>query len=193
MNALTVDLSSIIDLSDDEFYKLCTSNKNVKIERTSEGELIFMPPTGFLTGNINSHINRILSNWNEKFKKGTVCDSSTGFILPNKAMRSPDAAWISNERLKNFTEEEKKKFLRLCPDFVIELMSESDWLPVCQDKMIEWMKNGCRLAWLIDPEHEKVYIYRKGGSISVVESFDEVIKGENVLEGFEFNLKELKG
>jgi Uma2 family endonuclease len=178
-------------MTEEEFFLFCQQNKELRIERTANKEIIIMSPAGFNSGAINSILNNKLSQWNGLLQSGVTLDSSVGFILPNGAMRSPDVSWILKERLIKFTPEEKKRFLKTCPDFVIELKSPSDQLKQLQDKMGEWVSNGCRLAWLINPEDETVAIYRKDGSKGMVSGFDNELDGEDVLPGFKLQLSAL--
>ena len=191
MHYLTLRIPSHFHLSDDELYDLCVANRALKIERNPQGEIFIMPPTGSETGSFNSGLNAILWNWNKKHQLGKVFDSSTGFRLPNGAMRSPDAAWITRERWETLSETDRKKFAPICPDFVIELLSESDRLEELQEKMNEWMTNGCRLGWLIDAGNKQVYIYQAQQKNPVIQSFAEKLTGENVLSGFEIDLREI--
>ncbi len=119
-------------------------------------------------------------------------ESSAGFTLPNGAMRSPDAAFITQERWEAVSAEDRKGFAPICPDFVVELMSHSDTLKTLQDKMHKWIDNGCRLAWLINPKQHSVYIYRADGDVRVVESLEATLSGENVLPGFTLDLREIE-
>jgi Uma2 family endonuclease len=192
MEALTLDLSEIGQLGDQQLFRLCASNRNIRIERTSKGELILMAPTGGETGWRNSDINAEVHNWNRRTGSGRTFDSSTGFRLPNTAVRSADVAWVRRERWEELSHEERESFPPLCPDFIIELRSKSDRLEVLRDKMLEWIANGCRLGWLIDPADETVYIDRANGEQSTVGSFDEKLSGEDVLPGFELKLAELR-
>jgi Uma2 family endonuclease len=192
MEALTINFSEVIELTDEQLFRLCSANKEIRIERTKEGELVIRLPTGGETGSKSLDLASEVRNWNKRTKLGKAFDSSTGFILPNKAMRSPDVAWVAIERWNNLSREHREQFPPLCPDFVIELMSKTDRLDLAQEKMHEWMDNGCRLAWLIDPTQEGVYIYRANGNNSIFNSFDEMLSGEDVLPGFVFNLAELR-
>lgn len=176
-------------LTNEQFFAFCQENRNLRFERTQEGDIIIMPPTGGETGYTNSNIVTELTLWNRKYKKGLAFDSSTGFNLPNGAMRSPDAAWIKLERWQTLSPEEKKKFPPLCPDFVIELRSGTDTVKTLQAKMKEWVSNGCHLAWLLDVKEEKAYIYRPDREIEIISSFDESLSGEDVLPGFVLNLQ----
>jgi Uma2 family endonuclease len=157
---LVLRLRPVLDLSDDHLLELCGLNRDLRIERNAQGELLIMPPTGGATGSRNSEINGQLWDWARRDGTGIPFDSSTGFRLPNGAMRAPDAAWVKRERLAALPAEELEKFLPLCPEFVIELRSPTDTLRDVQAKMAEWIANGARLGWLIDPYPKHLYIYR---------------------------------
>lgn len=146
------------NLSIDAFYALCRANPEVKLERTSVGELIVMPPTGGETGRRNSELTFQLQAWNRQNELGVTFDSSTMFQLPNGAYRSPDAAWILWERWEALTPEQRETFPP-CPDFVVELRSPTDSLKAVQDKIQEYMDNGSRKVWLINPKGQQVEIY----------------------------------
>lgn len=190
MEALTLKLKPIIDMTDDQFFELCQQNRDVQFERTSTGELIIMPPTGGETGRRNVGITSQLWLWNQTTKLGKVFDSSTGFKLPNKAERAPDASWIKLERWEALTLEERRKFLPLCPDFVVELRSFTDNLKPLQDKMQEYIDNGSQLGWLIDPKHKTVEIYRPNQPIQVLKA-PASVSGENILPEFILDLTEI--
>lgn len=181
----------IEQMTDEEFFSFCQDNKGFKFERTAEGQIILMSPTGFITGDRNRSIIKQLSNWNDEHKLGRAVDSDTGFYLPNGAMRNPDAAWVSHERLENLSNSELEGFPRLCPDFIVELRSKGDTLTDLKAKMKEWMENGCRLGWLIDADEETVYIY-SGSTETVHKNFDNPISGEPILPGFTLILSELR-
>ncbi|NEQ83009.1 MAG: Uma2 family endonuclease [Moorea sp. SIO2I5] len=183
MNAFTVSFNSIIELTDDQFYQLCRNNPEIKFERNAKGEVIIMSPTGGETGNRNSEINADFVIWNRRTKLGKVFDSSTCFKLPNGADRSPDVAWIKQQRWDALKPEQRQKFPPICPDFVLELMSPTDRLTVTQAKMEEYLKNGVRLGWLINPQSRQVEIYRPGQVVEVLES-PKTLSGEEVLPGF---------
>jgi Uma2 family endonuclease len=187
MNALTVNLQSVLELTDEQFFNLCQANRDLKFERTATGELIIMPPTGGETGNRNGRLTQQLFNWSDTDGTGIAFDSSTCFKLPNSADRSPDACWIKLERWDALTEEEKQKFPPISPDFVIELLSPSDSLKVAQEKMREYIDNGVRLGWLINRKSRQVEIYRQGQEVEVLES-PVTLSGEDVLNGFVLNL-----
>jgi Uma2 family endonuclease len=187
MNALTVNLQSVLDLTDEQFFKLCQANRDLRFERTATGELIIMPPTGGETGNKNARITQQLMNWTDADGTGIAFDSSTCFKLPNGGDRSPDAAWIKLSRWNTLTEEQKEKFPPICPDFVIELLSPSDSLKVAQEKMREYIDNGVRLGLLINRKSRQVEIYSQGKEVEVLES-PATVSGEDVLNGFVLNL-----
>jgi Uma2 family endonuclease len=149
-------------MSDDEYYAFCAANPDLRIERTAEGEIEIMPPTGLETSNRNMDLSSQLQVWARRDGRGKAFDSNVEYILPSGAARSPDASWVLRSRLAELTAEQKKKFPRLCPDFVVELRSPSDRLRPVQAKMREWMDNGAKLGWLIDPEARTVHIYRPG-------------------------------
>ncbi|MEG3839484.1 Uma2 family endonuclease [Microcoleus sp. herbarium14] len=190
MTAITLNLNSIIQLTSEQFYQLCEENPDFKLERSANGELIVMPPTGGETGKRNSKLNLQVGIWNEQTQLGEVFDSSTGFTLPNKADRSPDASWVEKSRWDALTPEQREKLIPLCPDFVIELVSPSDSLKKTQEKMQEYMENGCRLGWLINRKKREVEIYRPGRSVEILQS-PQTVSGEDVLPGFVLNLQKI--
>jgi Uma2 family endonuclease len=187
MNALTVKLKSVIEMTDEQFFQLCQNNRELRFERNANGELIIMPPTGGETGNKNARITQQLMNWTDADGTGIAFDSSTCFKLPNGADRSPDASWIKLERWDALTDEEKQKFPPICPDFVIELLSPSDSLKVTQEKMQEYIDNGVGLGILINRKSRQVEIYRPGKEVEVLDS-RATVSGEDVLKGFVLNL-----
>lgn len=190
MNTLTLNLNPVIELTDEQFYHLCQINRDLRFERTAKGELIIMPPTGGETSNRNAGLNAQVWIWNDQNKLGVVFESSGGFKLPNGADRSPDAAWVKQERWDALTSEQKEKFIPLCPDFVVELRSPSDRLKVIQEKMIEYRDNGTRLGWLINRKSRKVEIYRPNQEVEVIES-PATLSGEDVLPGFVLNFESI--
>ena len=187
MNALTVNLKSLIEMTDEQFFQLCQNNRELRFERNANGELIIMPPTGGETGNRNGRLNQQLFNWTDADGTGIAFDSSTCFKLPNGADRSPDASWIKLERWNALTDEEKQKFPPICPDFVIELLSPSDSLKTTQEKMREYIDNGVRLGILINRKSRQVEIYRPGKEVEFLDS-PATVSGEDVLKGFVLNL-----
>jgi Uma2 family endonuclease len=190
MNTLTLNLQPVIKLTDEQFEQLATANRDLQLELTAKGELVIMPPTGGETGERNLEIEGQLWYWNRQTKLGKAFNSSTGFKLPNGATRSPDAAWIIQGRWDTLTLQERKKFPPLCPDFVVELLSETDEWTEGQAKMQEYLENGIRLGWLIDPKTKQVAIYRRDRDVEVLES-PTTLSGEDVLPGFALNLQHI--
>ncbi|MEO1387794.1 MAG: Uma2 family endonuclease [Cyanobacteria bacterium J06634_6] len=183
MMPLTLEMKSAdLRLNDAEFYRLCQANRDLKLELSAEGNLIIMPPTGWETGQRNSSLNRIVGNWAEEDGTGIIFDSSTGFKLPNGATRSPDVSWVLKTRIEAI-EPDPDKFLPLSPDFAIELRSANDNLSDAQDKMQEYLDNGLKLGWLIDPKRREVEIYRDKRSVEIVD-----FSGDAVLPNFTFDL-----
>ena len=178
----------VLDLDEEQFFRFCQQNRDLRIERTAEGDLEVMPPAGWETGHRNMKLTVQLGNWAEQDNTGIATDSSGGFRLPNGAVRAPDAAWIQRERLADLTAEQKQRFLPLCPDFVIELRSPSDPLAPIEAKMREYVENGARLGWLIDPEERKVHVYRPNDQIEIADKPDNV-SGNPILPGFVLDLK----
>ena len=189
MTALTLNLNPIIHLDDEQFFQLCQANRDLRLERTAKGELIVMPPTGWGTGNRNTKLTARLENWAEADGTGLAFDSSTGFIFPNGAGRSPDAAWVKRERLEALNPN-PDRFLPLAPDFVVELRSARDSLKLVRDKMQEYLDNGVRLGWLINPKDQQVEIYRPDQEVEVLWS-PATLSGEAVLPGFVLNLRQI--
>ena len=188
MTALILNNPEIIPITDEQFYQLCAANRELKLERTAKGDLIIMPPTGGITGNRNFKLAQQLANWADTDGTGIGFDSSTCFKLPKGGERSPDAAWISLEKWNLLTPEQQEKFPPICPDFIIELRSPSDSLKPLQDKMQEYMDNGCRLGWLINRQNRQVEIYRQGQEKQTLEN-PPTLSGEDILPGFVLNLK----
>ena len=180
-----------VELSDEQFYQLCQINEDWKLEQTAKGELIIMPPVGAISGNRESDFNGYVWLWNLQTKLGKVFSSSTVFTLPNGGKRSPDVAWIANERWDSLSIQEKEKFAKICPDFVIELRSRTDSLSQLQEKMQEYLNSGLRLGWLIDPQNQQVEIYRQNQSVEIV-SLPTSLSEENVLPGFILELPVFK-
>jgi Uma2 family endonuclease len=188
---LSIELPKTIGLyvTQEQFTALAAVNRDLRLERTAQGELIVNPPTGWETGRRNWGISgELYLWWRNAGEPGKAFDSSTGFILPNGATRSPDASWVSGERWQALTPEQKGTFANICPDFVVELRSSSDSLKSLQDKMREYIDNGAKLGWLIDPQQRRVEIYRPGLAVDVLENGAELL-GEAVLPGFVLNLR----
>ena len=189
MNTFTLDLQAI-ELTQEQFYQLCINNRDLHIERNANGDLVIMPPTGGQTGNRNGRLTQQLFNWSDSNATGIAFDSSTGFILPNGANRSPDASWIPLTKWDVLTEREKQRFLPLCPDFAVELLSPNDNLAKTQEKMQEYLDNGMVLGWLINPVQQQVEIYRQSKQVEILNAPDN-LSGENVLSGFVLDLQSI--
>lgn len=153
-------------MSDDELLEFCARNDLLRVERTRNGQIQLISPTGAGTGSVNSEINRQLANWAYAFG-GVVFDSNAGFSLPDGSMMSPDGAWVSSSRWNALSAKDRARFAPLCPEFVIELRSPSDSLRQLEEKMALWVDNGAQLAWLIDPESKTVRVYRPGDEVEV--------------------------
>ncbi|NUQ61098.1 MAG: Uma2 family endonuclease [Pirellulales bacterium] len=177
-------------VTDDEFFQFCQLNRELHIERTSEGEIVVMPPSGGESGRRELRIGAALHQWAEADGTGVPFGSSTGFVLPNGAERSPDAAWVKRERWDALTPEERERFPPLCPDFVVEIRSRTDRIPVLQEKMREYIANGADLGWLIDPAKRRVYIYRPGAAVVRLDN-PESVSGDPRLAGFSLDLRRI--
>jgi Uma2 family endonuclease len=177
--------------TDEELSEIDAANEDYRIETNADGDLEIMPPPFPETSRKNWDINLQLGIWAKKDKRGVCFESSAKFTLPNGAKRMPDAAWILKDRYLALSEKERsERFSRIAPDFVIELRSKSDRLPILQKKMKEYVENGVRLGWLIDPLKKRVSIYRANGSMEVLENPSSV-SGEDVLPGFKLDLTEI--
>ena len=187
---LVLRLSPLIELTDEQFAQFCGLNPELHIERTATGELEIMSPTKGPTGNRNAKITTQLENWTERDGTGLSFDSSMGFTLPNGAIREPDASWVPKSRLAALSPQDRNRFLPLCPDFVIELRSDSDRLSVLQAKMQEYIANGAQLGLLIDPLDRRVYIYRPDRDVQTLEN-PKTVSAAPILPGFTLDLKEI--
>jgi len=190
--ALAVNIPPTLTLTvtREQFIELAIANRELQLERTATGELIVNPPTGGETGKSNLSIGARVWLWNYQTKLGEAFDSSTGFHLPNGADRSPDVSWVRQERWDALTPEQRKGFIPLSPDFVVELRSETDRMKTLRDKMKEYMDNQVRLGWLIDRKNRKVEIYRQNREVEVLDN-PASLSGEDVLPGFVLDLAEI--
>ena len=186
---LTLNIRAI-EMTDDQLLQLCADNRDLRIELTAEKELIIMPPANPTTSWKNGKLSLRIGLWAEQDGTGLCFDSSAGFTFPNGAMRSPDASWIARERWEALDEDDRHKFSHIAPDFVAELLSPSDRLPVAQAKMVEYIDNGVRLGWLIDSPQRRVYIYCPGQPVEILEN-PETVSGEPALPGFALNLADI--
>ena len=188
-NAVVLNLQNS-GISQAQFFRLCRDNPGLRMELSAQKELIIMPLPGARTSWRNAIITTELTNWARKNGTGLTFDCACLFILPNGANRAPDAAWVRRKRWDALTPERQENGAPLCPDFVIELMSISDRLEVVKEKMDEYIANGARLGWLIDPYQKQVYVYRSRKPVQRVEN-PVTISGDPVLPGFLFNVAEI--
>ena len=172
-----------------EYVQFCEANRGVKAELTVEGEIVIVPPAGGDSEYRSGEIFGQLREWARRSRNGKALGSSAGFILPDGSAMSPDAAWISNEALAQLTRSDRRQFLSLCPEFVVEVMSPSDRLPAAQGKMRNWIANGAKLGWLVDADDECVYVYRSDGKTDRVSG--DLIKGEGPVKGFTLHLRDV--
>ena len=177
-------------LTEEQFEELCRNSPDLKFELSSKGELIIVPPTSPDSGWRNSDLITEVVLWSRKDKTGIVFDSQTLFTFPNNAKRSPDVSWMTREKWEALSPSERRRFSRVVPDFVIEMLSPSDNLADTQAKMVEYIENGVRLGWLIDPMDKKVYIYRANGEVEILDD-PEIVSGEDVLVGFELKVRKI--
>jgi Uma2 family endonuclease len=177
-----------LTVTPEAFWDLCVANPSLRLTRAANGELIVMAPAGSDTGSRNASLTTRLWNWNDARRLGVVFDSSSGFTLPNGFVHAPDTAWIGNDRWKALAPDQRRKFAPICPDFVAELMSPSDSRTETRDKMREFLDQGARLGWLIDPGRVEVDVYRPGRKFEVL-TRPATLSGEGVLPGFVLDLK----
>lgn len=180
-----------LQLDDEELWNFCQEMAPYRIERDGAGQIFVAEPTGTYTGGFNAEVTTEIGLWNRKTKQGKGFDSSTGFKLPDSSVRSPDSSWIALERWLKIPEAERQVFAAITPDFVAEIMSRNDSLTVLQQKMEQYIQNGVRLGWLIEPAQQQAWIYRIDGSVEHRDSFEQPLLGEDVLVGFELRVNEL--
>ncbi|MEY3787986.1 MAG: hypothetical protein RIQ94_918 [Pseudomonadota bacterium] len=190
LNSLVLHWPPSLHLMNDQFFDFCQVNKELRIERTAQGDCEIMAPTGGSTSWRNSRLITQLSVWADLEGSGVVFESSGGFILPNGAIRSPDVSWVRKTRLLNLTEKQKQRFLPLCPDFVIELRSPSDSMKNLQDKMLEYSENGASLGWLIDPEAQQVLVFQPKTALLRLDK-PQFLLADNLLTGFSLDMQKL--
>jgi len=188
--ALHSPLELTLELTDEQFFQLCQNNRDLRFERTANGELIIMSPTGSETGRRNSGLNFQLTAWNIQNNLGVVFDSSSGFKLPDGSDISPDSTWVRRDRWDALTPEQKEKFAPICPDFVVELRSASDSLEKLRAKMKVYIKNGAKLGWLLDRKNRQVEISRPDRDVEIRYS-PATLSGEDVLPGFVLDLSDI--
>lgn len=180
----------VITMTDEQLFEFCQLNNNFRIERKANGEIIIASPTNSENDQRNFELIGQLGIWKKQDDTGVGFGSSGGFILPNGAVRSPDAAWIKKTDWEAIPVDKRKKFAPLTPEFVVELRSESDSLKVLQDKMVEYINNGAKLGWLIDRKERKVYIYRPNTAVEELDN-PSTLSGEDILSGFVLDLSSI--
>jgi Uma2 family endonuclease len=190
-DALATPRRLVLDppMTDAELFEFCVQNDILRVERTREGVIEMNPPAGGESSFGNLGIGYQLFAWWKTHKQGCAYDSSAGFHLPDGSMLSPDAAYITAERLASVTREDRQGFPHICPDFVIELLSKSDRRTTAKKKMERWIENGAQLAWLIDPYRKKAFVYRPGSPTLTVTG--PLLEGERPVAGLMLNLAEL--
>jgi len=192
MNAIKLKTPALDRLTDEEFYQFCMDHRDLRIERDASHQITIMPPASTESGFRNNELSFQLTAWNRQAQAGCVGDSSTGFTLPTDAMLSPDASWIAQARWDALSADDRRGFARICPDFVVELLSPSDRLPDTMHKMEHWLEAGARLGWLIAPVTESVYIFEPGQPVRPVVGFDQELAAGPVLPGFQLELRRLR-
>jgi Uma2 family endonuclease len=192
MDAFVLKDSVTGNMSDAEFFKFCMENPQLRIERNSNLEIIIMSPVSSKSSLYSSGVHAQLFHWNSPAMHGVVFDSSAGFTLRDRSVLSPDASWLSKDKWNRLSEEDQNRFAPVCPEFVIEVRSKSDYLLVLKKKMKIWLSNGAQLAWLIDPIEKMTYVYRTDGSEETIQGFDKKITGEAPVKDFELDLSLLE-
>jgi Uma2 family endonuclease len=180
-----------VQMNDDEYFEFCMANPNVRFERTSEGEIVIVPPAGWESDHQSTLVVAQLLNWAEQDGRGKAFGPSAEYILPTRAALSPDASWVSNARIASVSRDRRRKFPPVCPEFVVEVMSPSDRLKTAKEKMQEWIRGGVELGWLIDPGHQTVYVYRAGQPVPEVRTGILGILGEGPVAGFDLDLSKI--
>lgn len=189
-SALELHLDPAIVADDAAFAALCRANGDLRLERTAQGAIVVMAPAGGASGRRNAAITAQLFLWSRADGSGTSYDSSAGFRLPNSAIRAPDAAWVVTARLAALPPGAEEGYVPLCPDFVVELRSPSDRIGDVRSKMREYMANGARLGWLIDPAERTVEAYRPGRVVKRMRGID-ALAGDPELPGFVLRLEDV--
>jgi len=187
---LVLRLAPVVKMTELQFFKLCQLNDILRLERTSEGDLVIMGPAGGETSRGNAELTRQVANWTAADGTGVVFDATAGFRLPNGATRSPDAAWLLRSRWEALPLQQRRRFAPICPDFVVELRSPSDSLHFLQGKMQEYIDNGARLGWLIDALQRQVYLYRPGVPVERLDD-PRTLSGDPVLPGLVLDLSRI--
>lgn len=176
-----------------EFLSFCERHPKLRAELAPDGTIEIAMPVSTESSRIEGIVYLFLGQWQLESQHGATYPSSAGFTLPSGSVRSPDAAWVSDERLAAIPAEDAGHFARVVPDFVAEVRSASDSIATLREKMSQtWIAAGVRLAWLIDPAEERAYVYRANGSVEVIETFDGALDGEDLLPGFRLELRRMR-
>ncbi|ACK65304.1 protein of unknown function DUF820 [Rippkaea orientalis PCC 8801] len=190
----TITIPKGFRITPEQFEQLAQAEQLARMELTKDGELIIMSPTGGTAGRKNSRLIQQLRNWSDRNRSGEVFDSSTVFVLPNGARRSPDVSWIKLNRWNQLTTAQQDGFPPLAPDFVIELVSPSDIknqrYSDLQAKMQEYLDNGVQLGWLIEPSIKTIEIYRFAAEVEIL-NHPQTLSGEDILPGFILDLTDI--
>jgi len=192
MDAIKLKTPVLDRLTDEEFFEFCQDHRDLRIERAADHQITIMPPASSETGASNGELVYQLAHWNRQHEAGTVFDSSAGFTLSTGAMLSPDASWIARARWDALSADDRRGFARICPDFVVELLSPSDRLTDTMRKMEHWLEAGARLAWLIAPASESVFVFEPNQPVRPLQGFDQALSGEPLLPGFALELRRLR-
>jgi Uma2 family endonuclease len=187
---LVLKIRPALELTEDQLFQLCQINRDLQIERTAAGELLIMTPVGWQTGDRETEIATQLRLWAERDGTGVATGPTAGFLLPNGAVRAPNAAWVLRARVEQIPAAQRERFLPACPDFVLELRSPSDRLPDLQTKMEEYCANGARLGWLLETETRRVYVYRPEAVVERLAE-PEAVSGDPILPGFVLDLRKI--
>lgn len=179
-------------LTDEEFYRFCEDNPDVRMERNSDLQIVIMSPVSTLSGFYSTEVIRQLSNWSVSDGRGLAFDASTGFTLPDRSILSPDASWLLREKWDRLSLEQKERFAPICPDFVIEVRSKSDSLETLMNKMRVWIQNGASEGWLLDPRDKRYYLFLSGRNMKTVEGTDVKLSAEGMANGFDLDVSRLK-
>ena len=182
----------ITGFSGDDFFEFCQANPDLRIERNPHGEIIIMTPAGFVSSAQSLEIQFQLITWYKKYKLGRVAEPSAGYNLSDKSTLSPGASWFSLAKWNQVPAASQRKFLPICPEFVVEVLSPTDQLDDAQAKMEQWLANGVQLGFLLNDQPETAYLYRLGQPVEVVNGFDTELSGEPVLPSFQLNLREVR-
>jgi len=178
-------------ICDDDFFEFCMANRDLRIERNAEGEIVIVPPGGGESDYRSTEIIAQLRNWAKQNGQGRTFGATACFLLPDGAALSPDAAWVSKDKLAKLPKSVRRKFMPIVPDFIVEVMSPSDRLKSAQAKMEQWISNGTALAWLIDGDNRTVYVYQAGQPSLRVTDIDEIVAVSGPVAGVAADLTDI--